>query len=174
MGTRALIRPINEDGKVICDIYVVHDGYPDGWMLDIIKFLSSKKIVNGYTNYFNQINGIPDMVAQIITFIKVVITNERGGNLSLNSLKISTGSVYVYEPSNDDGDAEYVYYIYPDQEVVKLYDGLPPVPSPELDVSDHIRIKVIRRYIDPKEHKWVSEMLFDGTFREYIETFDHK
>jgi len=153
MGTRALFRIFDETGTEICDIYVHYDGYPEGWGLEVVKFLASKRLTNGIPlgEEGSVFNRMEDLTAQLITYMKLLNSmHSRNFTLSTSGVKeitptrILAGNVYVYPPNTTDADQEYEYHIYPEGETI------------------------IIKVIDVWEN---DKVLFEGTPEEYIEKF---
>jgi len=183
MGTRALIKPFGFDGKEICTIYMQYDGYPDGYPLDLFKYLAKKRLVNGYNDPANDINGMDDLTAQAITFLKMVstaITSKFVKEENNGEIKIYAGNVYVMPAKTRDVGEEYVYEIRVKEEYVKeLFKEdrffEPPAFTTAGDVLVVKAYKVRYRY-DKKRDKYipVRKLMFEGTMNEYISKFDSK
>lgn len=153
MGTRALFKIYDERNKEICTIYVQHDGYPDGWGLDVANFLSSKEMVNGIPpeKYGKVFNGMEDLTAQLITWMKLRISRMHKELLiqlkePVPKEEILAGSVYVYPPGTKNVWEEYVYHIYPK--------------------GDKIMIKA--------EDVFENNVIFEGTVQEYVKFIEQQ
>lgn len=146
MGTRALIKPVDENGKVICTIYTQYDGYPDGLPLMVVEYLAKRRLVNGITDHFGEINGMDDLAAQVITLLKNAVTQSYRSKPH-NKMDVAAGTIYVMPPETEDVDEEFIYYIYPS--------------------NGKIRVKVV----DVLEGK---KVVFDGTVHEYIHKFKRR
>lgn len=134
MGTRALIKIQDVDGEEICTIYTQYDGYPDGVMLDVARFLATRDLVNGITKY-DVINGMDDLAAQVITLLKLkhyecihpFIKDEESVwlyNRSSDPIHkmILAGTIYVMRAGTRDVDEEWVYVIKPDVTYKRLFE----------------------------------------------------
>jgi len=71
MGTRSTLA-FKEDNKILVKLYVQYDGYPDGYMKEVAKFISSKKLVNGISPGQEKevFNGFGCLAAQVISYLK--------------------------------------------------------------------------------------------------------
>jgi len=168
MGTRALIIPKDSDGKEICVIYTQYDGYPDGIMLEVARFLSTREVVNGFgLNDFYVFNGMDDLAGQLITFLKLMVyklrrnwiekfskkameeKNAKLGFMSDFGKLITCGNIYVMPAGTRDVMEEFIYYIKPDGKggvIIEAYDV----------------------------HGDSDKPIFVGTPKEYIEKFAPK
>jgi len=192
MGTRALIKPLDIYGKPICTIYTQFDGYPDGVPLDVAKYLARRKLVNGIgmEEHFKVVNGMDDLTAQIIAFLKIKhteimkrYTKEKGDGLA-------AGTIYVMPPEAKDVDEEYIYYIYPDPEYAELmkkqhelYDKLwKLIDEGKEETEEAEAIRQLLREIEKKffDRKWDiyikatrpdGKVLFEGTVQEYVRKY---
>lgn len=95
MGTRALtyIHHGGFDEEPFCAIYRQMDGYPDCHGVKIHEALGSKKLVNG-------LSGDRDTVVNGMGCAAAVLIRE---------LKDKAGSIYVENPSIDEGGVSYIY-----------------------------------------------------------------
>jgi len=126
MGTRALFKIINEDGKEICTVYTQFDGYPDGLPLDLVKFLNSKRLTKGIPLGEEDavFNGMDDLAAQVIAFLKLDHSKwvkryfEEKGKKPKSD--IMAGTIYVMPPGTRDVWEEYVYVIKPNGNTVHI------------------------------------------------------
>jgi len=153
VGTRALFIPHDENGNEIAVIYIQFDGYPDGRPLDLFNFMKNRPLVNGYGEDLAVFNGMEDLTAQIITYLKLSLAREREMFLKEGTYKVSddfkeiqTGVVYVMPPGTRDVGKEYIYEIYPDGNKVK-----------------------IKAY-----SVWDAQLIFEGTPAEFVEKFSPK
>ena len=190
MGTRALIKPLDIYGKPICTIYTQYDGYPDGVPLDVAKYLSKRKLVNGIGmgEHFKVVNGMDDLTAQIIAYLKQIATEtmrrvEKGEGFT-------AGTIYVMPPEAKDVDEEYIYYIYPDPEYAELmkkqhelYDKLWKLIDEGKEETEEA--EAIRQLLRDLESKFINgkwdiyikatrpdgKVLFDGTVQEYVRKY---
>ncbi|MEM3387764.1 MAG: hypothetical protein QXN08_08885 [Nitrososphaerales archaeon] len=64
------IRIYDENNREICMIQVMGDGEPTKKMYEVVEFLAVRDLVNGYS-HSDDINGMEDLVAQIVTFLKL-------------------------------------------------------------------------------------------------------
>lgn len=101
MGTRSLthIKIAGADSKTLLTFYRQCDGYPEGIGQDIVSFLTSKKMVNGFQNPLTEFNGIGCAAAQLISHLK----GERAGN------------VYIYEADDKNCGEDFTYTVYRDE-----------------------------------------------------------
>ena len=75
MGTHAIIRFVDKDGKVILAVYHQYDGYPSGVGLDLANFLLKHKLCCGIPFHppgdgKTWSNGMDCMAAQYIAAVK--------------------------------------------------------------------------------------------------------
>lgn len=117
MGTRSTYRVIeqfkDDKGKVvnqdICLIYVQYDGYPTGHPMETAEWLSSGKVVNGYSMSEElQFNGAGCLAAQLVAKMKTGT-----GGVYLQTLKSRGNSWedYLYDIIiKEDHSIEYVCY----------------------------------------------------------------
>ena len=125
MGTRALFKIIDEEGKEICTIYTQFDGYPDGVPLEVVEFIKSKRITNGIPldAYDEVFNGMDDLAAQVIAFLKLNhskwLREELAKKKEVKS-EIMAGTIYVMPPGTRDVWEEYVYVLKPCGETVQI------------------------------------------------------
>jgi hypothetical protein len=114
MGTHALVRFQEQrtDGKI--DVYVViyfqYDGYLDGVGMDLYQFITSKPIVNGYTDEFKEFNGYDCMIAQYIAKFK------RGaGNMYMCPANVIMDEHYnytvTYNKSSKDPNMKFLFTV---------------------------------------------------------------
>jgi len=105
MGTRSLTR-IYDNGELLLQLYKQYDGYPSGWGLQLARYLSGGKAVNGYgsDSELHKIwNGADDLAAQLIVRFKTKV-----------------GGLYVVSPKASDCGQEYEYEIHVNGPVVLL------------------------------------------------------
>lgn len=94
MGTRSLTL-IEEDGRVIVNMYRQFDGYPTGHGADLAEFLASGTVVNGYSDKgAKQFNGMGCLAAQMVANFKKCV-----------------GDFYMYHPDERDLGEEYTYRV---------------------------------------------------------------
>lgn len=117
MGTRSTYRIIeqfkDDKGKTInqdiCLIYVQYDGYPTGHPMETAEWLSTGKVVNGYSMSEElQFNGAGCLAAQLVAKMKTGT-----GGVYLQTLKSRGNSWedYLYDIIiKEDNSIEYVCY----------------------------------------------------------------
>lgn len=105
MGTRSLTIVKDEGAQIAC-IYNQFDGYPTGIGHDIKKAFAGKKLVNGYSDPVNQINGMGDLAARLVVVFK------QGKN--------EAGGTYLQASSDEPGWAEYIYTLEAKDEQIHL------------------------------------------------------
>lgn len=100
MGTRCLTYIFGDKTPLLC-FYRQYDGYPQGHGVELGKFISSIKVVNGYQHDMTAgeyANGPGCFAAQVLSHFK----NEAG-----------LGGIYVQPPVlNADSGQEYEYHIH--------------------------------------------------------------
>jgi len=102
MGTRSLTFVYN-DGAPIINMYRQFDGYPTGHGRELAEFLTSGKLVNGYSEKQSvQFNGMGCLAAQMIA-----------------NFKNSVGGFYIHSIDSTDCWQEYEYHVYEDKVVLK-------------------------------------------------------
>jgi hypothetical protein len=102
MGTRSLTFVYN-DGAPIINMYRQFDGYPTGHGRELAEFLTSGKLVDGYSEKQSvQFNGMGCLAAQMIA-----------------NFKNSVGGFYIYSVDSTDCWQEYEYHVYENKVVVK-------------------------------------------------------
>lgn len=166
MGTRSLIRIYDHDETEIATIYTHTDGYPNGWMLEVARFLASRRFVKGIMHY-DTINGIGDLVAQVITLLKLKFY-ESVKDIALLQNKpsdevhgmILAGCIYAMPPGTEDVLEEWEYRIKPDENFRKLLD----LPTP-MNLHANVIIEVYKVEDNNRELVW------KGTPQEYLEKF---
>lgn len=105
MGTRSLTHVIevytDDRGikvkKPITTMYRQYDGYIKGHGKELVEFLTSAKLVNGFSGSEPQFNGVCCLAAQMYA-----------------RFKTGTGDIYCYPPDTKDAWEEYVYTVYVD------------------------------------------------------------
>ncbi len=105
MGTRALIKVLDESKSVVACIYSQWDGYPSGLGSELATFLNGIKLINGFTGKETApvANGMGCLAAQLIVYFKKHV-----------------GSYYLVDPNQEHGE-EYVYEVYKDKVRVTNY-----------------------------------------------------
>jgi len=102
MGTRSLTF-VYEEGKPLVNMYRQFDGYPSGHGIELAEFLTSGKIVNGYSSKTEkQFNGMGCLAAQMIA-----------------EFKNGVGGFYIYSVDSTDCWQDYEYHVYENRVVVK-------------------------------------------------------
>ena len=132
MGTRSTYRIIEQftDDKTkkevnqdICLVYVQFDGYPTGHPMDTAEWLSTGKVVNGYSlNEQLQFNGAGCLAAQLVAKMK-----KGTGGVYLQTLKSRGNSWedYLYDIIvKEDHTIEFVCYENGKRKT-EIFRGLP-------------------------------------------------
>lgn len=102
MGTRSLTFVYSEVDEPIINMYGQWDGYPEYHGLELAKFLTNGKFVNGIsTDDKNIFNGMECLAARLVS-----------------SFKIGPGGFYLYPVSATECYQDYEYHIYKDKVVV--------------------------------------------------------
>ncbi len=124
MATRGIIRfAKREEGvsfnehpeQVHTQIYHHYDSYPEHLGVGLAKFLSDISVVNGLNNNGRMANGMGDLVAQVLTHLKLGRHYElEKTNINRNGDEIKPGNVYVDCMSYPRLDTEYTYYVWAD------------------------------------------------------------
>jgi len=104
MGTSATIKfiTVNSKGvKVYIVIYQQYDGGPENLGANLVKFVKSKSMVNGYTysERDKQFNGFGCMIAQYIASIK-----DGAGNVYVAPIDRKQNALYNYVLSYNEDD----------------------------------------------------------------------
>lgn len=103
MGTRGnIVIKESEKGVILVNMYHHMDSYPSGLGVKLADFLKDRVVVNGISMAKNRriSNGITDLAAQVVTFLKRDPEN--------------SGGVYIQRPRSPLGDPNnYTYIIYP-------------------------------------------------------------
>ena len=108
MGTRSTYRIINSAGKPIALVYLQFDGYPNGHPLDTAKWLSRRRLTNGFRIGEKLIfNGAGCLAAQLIKKYK-----KGPGGCYIESIKDRgrLGEEYTYDIIVSGGNIQYVAY----------------------------------------------------------------
>lgn len=102
MGTRSLTHFINTDGKGICTVYRQYDGYPSGHGRDLFNCLGHRKLVNGYNDSQNQVNGMTNAAAMLIAN---TCSATECGEIYVHAFdsEADMGQDYTYTVSDKDG-----------------------------------------------------------------------
>lgn len=97
MGTRALTTIKNSEGNTLVVLYRQSDGYQDCHGKELKDFLLSKEMVNGISDYSNNIaNGIGCLAAQLVA-----------------NIKTKAGLHYIYPEGVAKNWVDFHYTIYP-------------------------------------------------------------
>lgn len=99
MGTRCLTNVFDDDGALICTMYRQYDGGPDAHGLELAKFLSKIKVINGISDdakMGTHANGMECLAAQIVARFKDCI-----------------GGIYLVKPRKKADFEDYVYDVVP-------------------------------------------------------------
>lgn len=121
MGTRSSYSVIEKSGdskKVLCNIYCQYDGYPKGHPLDTAKFLSERKVVNGFASNDTKVfNGAGCLAAQLITFLK----GDRVGDVYIQDAESrgNCGEEYLYDIIVDEDNGQVKIVATKDKEFFK-------------------------------------------------------
>lgn len=94
MSTRALVRFFNKDFVEYARVYKHWDGYPDGFGLDIAKFIKDIKIPKGVSHKENTAAGVGCLIAQFIA-----------------NFKKEVGDIYVESLMYEINDCSFYYHI---------------------------------------------------------------
>lgn len=73
MGTRSLTKVLDEDGKIILNLYRQMDGYPDCHGLELAEYLKGHSLINGIgmgRTWDDSFNGAGCMAASIVAHFK--------------------------------------------------------------------------------------------------------
>jgi len=144
MTTRGLIQIYDQihekngdEQRLLTNIYVHGDMYPkDGVMCDVFKFLSNKTLSSGFMpkKIFMQVNGMDDLAAQIITYLKSSYSTSMK-RLGYDGGDIAAGYVYIYPNIKlRDLDVRYIYRIYAPKN--RLYELANMAPSELADLAN--------------------------------------
>jgi len=101
MGTRSITRVRDEGDKVIIELYKQYDGYPSGLGKELLEFIESKTMVNGFGSDKMVFNGINDFAAQLVEELKqgqvggvYLFSHTKGSRANILNLH---GAEYLYE-----------------------------------------------------------------------------
>lgn len=99
MGTRSTTKVLDQDGKVLVNMYGQFDGYEDGHGLGLARFLASKEICNGINSQTMEThaNGEQCLAAQLIAHFKTKI-----------------GGIYL-APSDQEEEYDYTVFVNADK-----------------------------------------------------------
>ena len=76
MGTRSDTIIYDDNGREICVMFGMFDGYPDGHGRDLKCFLRGRKLVNGFTDKNTRdFNGMDCMSGSLIAYFKKGVGN---------------------------------------------------------------------------------------------------
>jgi len=201
MTTRGLIQiydQIHEKNgdkqRLLTNVYVHGDMYPkDGVMCDVFKFLSNKTLASGFmpNKIFMQVNGMDDLAAQIITYLKssYSVSMKR---LGYDGGDIAAGYVYVYPISIKlrDLDVRYIYKISLNNRLYELANLAPGelanmvnmapnelayIPSLSV-IGEGVDIPITELKIKVYRYEWTEDnakprLIFSGKLGEYIKKY---
>jgi hypothetical protein len=201
MTTRGLIQIYEKNGdgdkqRLLTNIYVHGDMYPNGVMCDVFKFLSNKTLASGYEpkKIFMQVNGMDDLAAQIITYLKnghatLMKRLYGGGDIGGD---IAAGYVYIYPNVKlRDLDVRYIYRIYQPKnrlyelanmapaELAKLANMAPAelayIPSLSA-IGNGVDIPLTELGIKAYRYEWTEDnakpqLIFSGKLRQYVKKY---
>lgn len=105
MGTSSTIKFVSvKDGKIqlYVIIYQQFDGHPESVGSQLVKFVKSKKMVNGYNDKHSQFNGFGCMIAQYIASIK-----DGAGNLYIYPTDSKCNALYNYVLTYNEDDKSF-------------------------------------------------------------------
>jgi hypothetical protein len=105
MGTRSLthFKSAGKDSPTLCTLYCQFDGYPSGVGEDIKRVLGAKKLVSGYSDPDNEVNGMGCAAAIFIAGVKT-----------------GCGNWYVQQPDAKDLWEDYTYTVFADNGAIHL------------------------------------------------------
>jgi len=165
MTTKSLIKVFDVDGSEIATIYTQADGYPEGWMYTVAEFLSSRRLVNGFSEY-NEINGMDDLVAQIVTLMKLkhyeVVSEYRELKGEGIDRMIVTGGIYVMAGGISGIGEEWVYHIKPNKAYIRAC---------RTTLSNNERSGVIIEVYKVADGN--LQKVWRGTPKKYLEKYKH-
>jgi len=199
MTTRGLIQIYEREkngGKhgLLTNVYVHGDMYPkNGIMCDVFKFLGNKTLSSGFMpeKIFMQVNGMDDLAAQIITYLKSSYATSM--KRLYNGGDIAAGYVYIY-PINiklRDLDVRYIYRIYaPNSRLYELANMAPGelanmanmapgelayIPSLSA-VGEGVDIPLTELGIKVYRYEWTEDnakprLIFSGKLGEYVKKY---
>ncbi len=119
---------IFERKEPVITMYSHWDGYPEGFPLEVMQWLSGIAITNGlHTNTENTANGVSCLAAQMIA-----------------KFKTEPGNIYIYNPNMRHRLCEdYIYYIFIDNDSIRITvirsDGDENTTVFESAISDYIQ-----------------------------------
>jgi hypothetical protein len=168
MGTRGMIQVFDSSNKLLANIYVHSDMYPDGMMCEVAKFLRKRFFVNGIGGYFKDVDGVNNLAALIVAYLINWSTNEIRRLRRLTNLKkddLAAGFVYLlpFDLNIENADVEYAYELRPMMDEEALYKAAVSSKKPKvLDV-----IKITAKKWDGKG----AREFFDGTLRDFAKQY---
>ena len=121
MSTKALIRFAERESgvsfnehpkKVTHQIYHHYDGYPDFLGVALAEFISDESKAQ-YDNPNRHYNGVDDLAAQVLTYLKLGIHYDR--------FDIDAYSVYLETPTTGCEPYDYTYYIWTKDETNEVW-----------------------------------------------------
>lgn len=121
MGTRSLTRVMDEENKIIVNMYRQFDGYPSGHGKELAEFMKDRVVGNGIPLNTNRpekfSNGPNCLAAQMVLHFKM--DNPIGG-------------IYLYPTDVRDVWEEYIYNIkaaHDKDVIIECYDPFPNLSS---------------------------------------------
>jgi len=196
MTTRGLIQIYEKNGgkqRLLTNIYVHGDMYPNGVMCDVFKFIGEKTLASGYEpkKIFMQVNGMDDLATQIITYLKNGHTTLMK-RLGYDGGDIAAGYVYIYPNVKlRDLDVRYIYRIYQPKnrlyelanmtpaELAKLANMTPAelayIPSLSA-IGNGVDIPLTELGIKAYRYEWTEDnakpqLIFSGKLGEYVKKY---
>ena len=167
MGTRGMIQVFDSSNKLLVNIYVHSDMYPDnGMMCEVAKFLRKRFFVNGIDDDFKDVNGMDNLAALITAHLIRWRTNRIIRLRRLTNVKddLAVGFVYLlpFDANIENADVEYAYELRPMIDEDALHKAVVSNKKPK--VLDVIRITA---------KKWDGKAIdfFDGTLREFAKQY---
>jgi len=178
MSTRGMIQVFDPRNRLLANIYVHGDMYPDdGMMCEVARFLSKRYLVNGITDHFKDVNLMDNLAALIVAYLVNWNTKVIRRFVKAKKNDLAAGFVYLYPFDLDikDTDVEYIYELHPtvDEEALsKVYEdfwkgslALPINKAEALDV-----IKVIAKRYEWWDGKGPTDF-FNGTLRDFAKQY---
>jgi hypothetical protein len=96
MGTRCLTRVFDGD-REICTLYRHYDGYPEGHGRELADFVSTKRLVNGYSSRS--------------TLRRVAMANGAGRMAAMIVVHFAEDDIDIMPPGTSDCWEEYEYHV---------------------------------------------------------------
>ena len=200
MTTRGLIQIYDQihekngdEQRLLTNIYVHGDMYPkNGIMCDVFKFLGNKTLSSGFMpkKIFIQVNGMDDLAAQIITYLKSSYSTSMK-RLGYDGGDIAAGYVYIYPNIKlRDLDVRYIYKISLNNRLYELANMAPGelanmanmapgelayIPSLSA-VGEGVDIPLTELGIKVYRYEWTQDnakprLIFSGKLGEYVKKY---